>query len=180
MSNNNDTNCNIKELQPSSLQGTFYNHEYAINIYQSKCSHCANTVENPNTKNDYNFPNIFELAWDDGDLGFSFLYTHPKKTELQFKDDIELQLKKYGKEYLKSEISWASAEGWIEFINDKMPELGYYPINPKRWSYRGGFIIEDENSSWGDVVGKELFNESLAHNKKIEKEIFGDETRTTE
>ena len=119
-------------------------------------------------------PKLFELGWVWYE-GWSYhLFIHFGKTQEDFKQDVKSLLVKYGKDYLASEESWAGANGWVDFIADKMPELGYQPIQPIRESFSGAYIIEGDNEDdkrWGEVVGKELLQEAISHNNKIREEI---------
>lgn len=119
-------------------------------------------------------PMLFELGWGWYEEWSYHLFIHTDKTQEQFKEDVKSLLVKYGKDYLKSETSWAGASGWVEFIADKMPELGYQPINPIGESFWGAYIIkgdEDDDKKWGEVVGEELLQEAILHNQKLEEEM---------
>ena len=80
-------------------------------------------------------------------------------------------LRKYGKEYLESEESYAGANNWIGFIANKMHELGYKKVETINVNFWGAFIIDDvnddEDKEWGKVVGKKLLLEAINHNKII-------------
>lgn len=119
-------------------------------------------------------PMLFELGWGWYEEWNYHLFIHTDKTQKQFKEDVKSLLVKYGKDYLKSETSWAGASGWVEFIADKMPELGYQSIKPIGESFWGAYIIkgdEDDDKKWGEVVGEELLQEAILHNKKLEEEM---------
>jgi hypothetical protein len=77
--------------------------------------------------------NLFELIWDDWDGSDNYLFLHSNKTQEEFNSDVKLLLKKYGKEYIDSNIDqFVGADGWISFIVPKMSELGYIPAIPMR------------------------------------------------
>ena len=119
-------------------------------------------------------PMLFELGWGWYEDWSYHLFIHFGKTQEQFKEDVKLLLVKYGKDYLKSETSWAGANGWVDFIADKMPELGYQPIKPISESFFGAYIIkgnEDDDKRWGEVVGEELLQEAILHNNKVREEM---------
>ena len=119
-------------------------------------------------------PMLFELGWGWYEDWSYHLFIHFGKTQEQFKQDVKSLLVKYGKDYLKSETSWAGANGWVDFIADKMPELGYQPIKPISESFFGAYIIEgneDDDKRWGEVVGEELLQEAILHNKKVREEM---------
>ena len=119
-------------------------------------------------------PVLFELGWGWYEDWIYHLFIHFGKTEEDFKQDIKSLLVKYGKDYLASEKSWVGANGWIDFIAEKMPELGYQPVQPIRENFFGAYIIEgndDDDKRWGDVVGEELLQEAILHNNKVREEI---------
>ena len=120
-------------------------------------------------------PMLFELGWGWYEDWSYHLFVHFGKTQEQFKEDVKLLLVKYGKDYLKSEISWAGANGWVDFIADKMPELGYQPIKPISESFFGAYIIEgneEDDNRWGEVVGEELLQEAILHNNKVREKMY--------
>jgi hypothetical protein len=119
-------------------------------------------------------PKLFELGWGWYEDWSYHLFIHFGKTQDDFKQDVKSLLVKYGKDYLASEQSWAGANGWVDFIAEKMPELGYQPIKPIRESFFGAYIIEgneDDAKAWGEVVGEELLQEAITHNNKIREEM---------
>lgn len=119
-------------------------------------------------------PKLFELGWGLYEEWSYHLFIHFDKTQDDFKQDVKSLLIKYGKDYLSSEQSWAGANGWVDFIAEKMPELGYQPIKPISESFWGAFIIEgkgDDDKEWGEVVGEELLQEAIIHNNKIREEM---------
>lgn len=119
-------------------------------------------------------PKLFELGWG-WYVDWSYhLFIHFGKTKDDFKQDVKSLLVKYGKDYLASEQGLAGANGWVDFIAEKMPELGYQPIKPIRESFFGAYIIEgdeDDDKAWGEVVGEELLQEAITHNNKIREEM---------
>lgn len=120
-------------------------------------------------------PRFFKLGWEWYEDWNYYFFVHFEKTQKQFKQDVKSLLIKYGEDYLKNEKSWAGAMGWIEFIVDKMPELGYKLIKPISEVFFGAYIIEnnseEDNKNWSEIVGEELFQRAILHNKKIKKEI---------
>ena len=119
-------------------------------------------------------PKLFELGWGWYEDWSYHLFIHFGKTQEDFKQDVKSLLVKYGRDYLASEESWACANGWVDFIAEKMPELGYQPIQPIRENFFGAYIIEgseDDDKIWGEVVGEELLQEAIAHNNKIREEM---------
>ncbi len=119
-------------------------------------------------------PMLFELAWSWYEELHYYLFIHTDKTQEQFKQDVRSLLVKYGRDYLKSETSWVGANGWVDFIADKMPELGYQPIQPISEGFWGAYIIKGDSKDddrWGEVIGEELLCEAILHNKKIEEEM---------
>ena len=117
-------------------------------------------------------PKLFELGWGWYEDWSYHLFIHFGKTQDDFKQDVKSLLVKYGKDYLASEQNWASVNGWVDFIAEKMPELGYQPIEPIRESFWDSYIIgnEDGDKAWGEVVGEELLQEAITHNNKIREE----------
>lgn len=114
---------------------------------------------------------VFELAWTWWEQESSYLFIHLDKTEKQFKEDVEMLLVKYGDEYINSEESWVGANNWIAYVAKKMEELGYELFQPVRVSYFGAYIIKEEDKDWKKVIGKKLFDKSVARNIETEKEL---------
>ena len=110
---------------------------------------------------------LFELNWQSRDSSISFLFIHTNKTNVQFKKDVKSLLVKYGKDYLESENYYAGAGSWIEFIADKMSELGYQSIEPIKETFVGSKIITYPTSTWGKVVGQDLLQQAIEHNSKL-------------
>ena len=121
------------------------------------------------------------MYWDWYEDYQPHLYYHKNKTKKEFKADVKLLLKKYGKEYLEQESSWANIPGWIDYIDNKLPELGYEQVKEVMVGFFGGYILGDDYSdfeepgdedvSWGKIVGKRLLKQAMEHNKKFNKEI---------
>jgi hypothetical protein len=60
------------------------------------------------------------------------------------------------------------------FIAEKLPELGYRPVEPVREGFWGAYIIDGNDSDdkeWGKIVGEELLKEAIEHNKKVREEL---------
>lgn len=122
--------------------------------------------------------NLFEIVWSWHDEDNTYLYTHDNKTDSEFQEDVKMLLRKYGKEYLETEESWAGANKWIEFVSGKMHELGYNYAKPAQFSFFGGYIFKDkkidpdedgiEEKKWAEIVGQDLMDAALLHNQKIE------------
>jgi len=122
--------------------------------------------------------NLFKIVWSWYDEDCTYLYTHDNKTESEFKEDVKMLLKKYGNEYLENEESWAGADKWIDFVAGKINELGYNMPKPAIFSFSGGYIFKDakrdpdedgiEEKKWAEIVGQDLMDAALLHNKKIE------------
>ena len=114
---------------------------------------------------------LFELSWSWYEDYSYYLFTHSNKTQEQFRKDVKTLLRKYGDAYLKQEKSWAGANDWIRYISGKMPELGYVPVSPVVKGFFGAYIIDggksDEDKEWGKIVGKDLLNKAVEHNKKL-------------
>ena len=87
-------------------------------------------------------PKLFELGWGWYEDWSYHLFIHFGKTQDDFKQDVKSLLVKYGQDYLASEQSWAGANGWVDFIAEKMPELGYQPIQPIRESFFGLTLLK--------------------------------------
>lgn len=121
-------------------------------------------------------PKLFELNWGWHEDWESYLFIHYDKTQKQFKKDVSMLLVKYGNEYLESEDSFAGASSWISFIADKMPELGYQPIQPINVGFCGSYIIEGDEEDvrgWGKVVGEDLLQKAIEHNIKVRDRLLG-------
>lgn len=118
---------------------------------------------------------VFDLGWSWHEDWSSYLFIHINKTKDQFKEDVKSLLIKYGKDYIKSEEEhWTGAHSWIEFISNKMEELGYEKVIPIRESFFGGYILEEndeESEKWGEIVGKDLLKEAIDHNKKVKEDM---------
>lgn len=117
---------------------------------------------------------IFELAWTWYEDYCPYLFAHESKTKEEFDLDVEAILIKYGNEYINQETSWVGAHSWIEYIVNKIPELGYTIIKPERFSIFGAFIIdgdEDDDIAFGKIVGDELLRKAIEHNKNLRDEM---------
>ena len=118
---------------------------------------------------------IYELYWSWYEDYIHFTFCHPEnKSEEEFKADVDSLMIKYGEDYLESEESWAGANGWVEYIVPKMKELGYETPTQTTYGFWGAYIIEskaDDDKKFGDVVGKELLEKAIKHNKKIKEEM---------
>lgn len=114
---------------------------------------------------------LFELYWIWYEEHSYWLFTHPNKTKKQFEADVKMLLREYGNDYLKEEDSWAGARGWIELIAEKLPVIGYTKIEPESTGFFGGYILrkDDDGKEWEKIVGKELMEKAIKHNKKVEK-----------
>ena len=120
---------------------------------------------------------VFELAWTWHEDYTPYLFYHPTKTKDEFNSDVKLMLIKYGNEYIASETSWVGASRWIEYVANKMPELGYKQINPKAFHFFGAYIIkgdDDDDKEWCKIVGKKLLNKAIKHNKTLEEKLEKD------
>lgn len=117
---------------------------------------------------------IFQLQWAWYEEQYNYLFSHPNKTQDEFKNDVKHLLVKYGKEYLENEGSWAGANRWVEFVSKKLPELGYKAVEPITESFWGAYIIrgdDGEDGEWGEIVGKELLQQAIYHNNILEEEM---------
>ena len=59
-------------------------------------------------------------------------------------------------------------------LNEKSKELGYETPTQTTYGFWGAYIIEskaDDDKKFGDVVGKELLEKAIKHNKKIKEEM---------
>lgn len=119
-------------------------------------------------------PQFFELRWEWYEYLNYYLFTHPEKSQEDFKQDVKSLLIKYGNDYLANEKSWAGVNEWVDFVAKKMPELGYQPIQPVTESFFGAHIIDgddEDNNAWGKVVGDGLLRKAIKHNNRIRKKI---------
>jgi len=117
---------------------------------------------------------LFKLEWKDYDDCIYYLFIHFDKTKKQFIKDINFLLHKYGEDYLAQEEGFAGADNWITFISKKMSELNYLLVIPITNSFFGTYIIESNeknNRKWRNIVGKELLNKVILHNKKKKEEM---------
>ena len=117
---------------------------------------------------------IFELAWTWYEDYRPFLFSHETKTKEDFEADVKSLMIKYGDEYIKQETSWVGASDWIEYISTKMSELGYETVTPERFSIFGAFIVDgnaDDDIEFGKIIGEELFEKAIEHNKNLRKEM---------
>jgi hypothetical protein len=111
---------------------------------------------------------IYELRFGGWDTDINYLCTNSNNpTQAQFRNDVIALLKKYGKEYLSQEDNWAEGEKWIVYIIPKLNELGYYDFKPITTYFQTPDIINDGQEYWEKVVGTDLFNLAVEHNKKL-------------
>lgn len=152
----------------------FDNGAYGDIDYLERLERYCTYLENKSRKE--SVPKLFELEWRWHEDWSCYLFTHPNKTRKQFKADVISLLVKYGRDYLESETGWAGANEWINFIVDKMPELGYQPITPTNVNFFGSYIIEgdgEDDEQWGEVVGEDLLQEAILHNRRVREIVDG-------
>lgn len=118
---------------------------------------------------------LYQLGWEYVEEWNYYHFIHFNKTQDQFSKDIQSLLIKYGNDYLESEEGLISVQGWIEFIAEKLPELGYKRIEPiKATYYEISYLSEfaQESKDWSDVVGEELLQKAIKQNQKIMEELL--------
>lgn len=117
---------------------------------------------------------IFELYWSWYEEYSPYLLFHENKTKEEFEQDVKKYLIKYGDEYLEKEDGWIGASDWIQFIYDKLPELGYIKINPIATGFFGAYIIDGDNEEdikWKEIVGEELYQKAVRKNKLVREKM---------
>ena len=92
-------------------------------------------------------------------------------------------MKKYGNEFLKqNKDSFVGASSWIDFVADRMSELGYVEAKPTiKFGHFGSYILGDEENKDCDngfkkLVGKKLFDKAASQNKII-KDVMDKDLR---
>lgn len=117
----------------------------------------------------------FEFSWSYYEDSSSYLFYHESKTIKEFEADCKFLMIKYGNDYIEQEQYLTQAPRWIDFIIDKFSELGYERIIPVAFNIFGSYIIDDDREdgkcALKQVVGKELFDKAVNHNKKIKERI---------
>lgn len=116
---------------------------------------------------------LFKLYCSIYDSHQYWLYTHPNpdRTKEEFESDMKFLLVKYGKEYLQNEDSWAGSRGWMEFISEKFSEFGYEKIEPMSIGFSSGLILDESDQEFRKIVGMELWQDAMEHNRRIRKEM---------
>jgi hypothetical protein len=121
--------------------------------------------------------NIFELKccrYDDFEY---YLFSHEDKTNNQFEIDVSVLMRKYGKEYIEQETRWVELHSWIEYIIDKMEELGYKKIIPISVSFGDPGLFGESTYEWESdtefrkYIGEELYELASFKNRKLNERI---------
>lgn len=117
---------------------------------------------------------VFNFLWKDYEEQNSHLFSHPDKTEEQFREDCKKALIEVGDNYMDQEEGWVTLYEWISFASKKMEEYGYISIYPITFSLWGNYIVEedDEASKLKEVVGDRLVQRAIKRNKEIEENNF--------
>lgn len=118
---------------------------------------------------------IFELRYDDWDIGFHYHFLHEDESKNQkiFEEDICFLMKKYGEEYLKKEHINPCIERWVGFIIPKLEELGYKQYTFETVDFHGGHFYENikmgkyEEEQVIKWIGKELYDKAYKRADEI-------------
>ena len=118
---------------------------------------------------------VFKFLWHDYEEQENHLFSHPDKTEEQFKEDCKRSLVEVGDAYMDKEESWITLFDWISLACIKMEEYGYTKITPITFSLWGNYIIEagrDESEILLGVVGERLLDKAIGKNLNIQEKVY--------
>lgn len=117
---------------------------------------------------------IYELNYSDWEEFRFYLLTHKIRSFEDFKNDCDNVLITYFDEFLTNEKSWVGVDGMTDFVKKKLIEvLGYEEVETQRYGYSGSSIISGrDDTAIEKIIGKDLYNKALKHNKKIENRLY--------
>ena len=133
---------------------------------------------------------IYNFYWAEYEGYSPHNLTHKEdKTQEQFEIDCKNALINCGKEYIDQEESWVGIDGWIVYAVDYMiKNMGYKTLDEVSYGLCNAMIISGGNHKYEtnykiedldedgkgvlEVVGKELFDKAIEHNKKIDEKIY--------
>ena len=118
---------------------------------------------------------VFNFLWHDYEEQDNHLFSHPNKTEEEFRGDCKKALIEVGDTYMDNEESWITLFDWISLASVKMEEYGYTIIKPITFSLWGNYIIEagqDEAEILEEVVGSRLLQKAIDKNKIVQERNY--------
>lgn len=114
----------------------------------------------------------FRITWSWYEEVEYYIFAHQTKTQKEFLSDWNNLLISKGEEYLQQEKSWAGANGWIDYCQKYMEDLGYERIEFIDWNFFGGYILDKKSTdNFEKIVGESLVEKAIQHNLKIEENI---------
>lgn len=119
---------------------------------------------------------VFELYWSWYEEYTPYLFYHENKTKDEFESDVK-QLLRLGTDAItdKNKGMYIGAKECIDFISDKIEQLGYQRIEPIAWGFFGGSILDGsdgESRAWSDLIGEEQMEKIISHNRNITTETL--------
>ena len=125
--------------------------------------------------------NFFKLSYADYDTYESFIFYHENKTHEEFKQDVDSLLVKYGPQLILENLTKLKKEGynnyisvstWIEYIIDKLPQLGYIRILPQCYNFSEELLVHDPTKfAFERTIGKKLLTKVINYNKKVSEAL---------
>jgi hypothetical protein len=119
---------------------------------------------------------VFNFLWHDYEEQDNHLFSHPDKTEEQFREDCKRALIEVGDSYMDNQVeSWVTLFDWVSIASKKLEEYGYTKINPITFSLWGNYIIEEDRDEFGilkDIVGERLISKAVSKNKIIQEKVY--------
>lgn len=117
--------------------------------------------------------NMFNLRWSDFGEKEDWFFSHPNKTPEEFQVDVQKMMKQYGKEYIdSSEGALVGVKSWVEFVGGKLIVSGYKKLSFETVTFFGATPIEKQDyDEFAEVVGEELFQMAVNHNKSVKKHM---------
>lgn len=120
---------------------------------------------------------LFDFCWFWYEEEQHNYFTHPDKTEKEFRADCKSALIAVGPRYMEEEQGWVSLPQWIELASKELPKYGYIKVEPITSWYWGNYIIEEEETNdtavLRQLVGEALVSMALSKNRIKSKELYG-------
>lgn len=102
------------------------------------------------------------------------------KTEEQFQSDCIEALKRSFAEYIAQEKSWIGFPDWQDCAVKELEKIGYAIPEIVSFGHFGSYIIGhdgEDDEKLRSLVGNEIFDSVIAHNKEIKNRTYGKETK---
>jgi len=112
---------------------------------------------------------IFEFSYAWYEEYEPHLFDGSAKSDSEWQEECEQAMRDVGEDLIKSSEGWVGAPAWVEAACKKLEEKGYKRIEPVKYEVWGSYIVSEKE--FAKIVGKELFNKAIKHNKKVQAEL---------